>query len=94
MLTVYKYRIAIENNFTISLPKYYRVLKVGCVNNVPFIWALVNTENEKIDIKFAIYGTGREILSVPGYDLKHIETFKQFDGELIWHLFEVLPSVN
>jgi hypothetical protein len=94
MLTVYKYQITIEGDFTISLPYNYRILKVGCVNNVPFIWALVNTENEKIDIKFVIYGTGHEIVPIPGYDLKHIETFKQYSGELIWHLFKLEQSYN
>lgn len=94
MLTVYKYQITIEGDFTISLPYNYRILKVGCVNNVPFIWALVNTENEKIDIKFVIYGTGHEIVPITGYDLKHIETFKQYSGELIWHLFKLEQSYN
>lgn len=86
--SVWKYPILRpETHFTIEMPSGAEILSIQVQNNIPCIWALVNTETVMIDNKrFLLVGTGHDIDVVD--ELKFIGTF-QLD-KLVFHLFEKL----
>ncbi len=84
MITIHKYPIKVNNYIRLALPVGAKILTVQVQNNIPFIWALVDT-NQQIQLRtFRIYETGREISTVGIY----ISTFQLDNGRLVCHLFE------
>ena|SRR3990167_1521811 len=101
--TVLKYQIPVEDNFSIELPKGYKILTVQAqsiyVGNMlanPYeetamLWVLVNPEEkEKETVQFLLAGTGHEI-EMEKYPLgmEYINSFQMKDGKLVFHLFFV-----
>lgn len=88
MSKIWKYGIPIEDEFTINLPIGSHTLCVQNQYNAPNIWVRVP---DKVSIgyekrSFFIFGTGHPIDdSIP---MRYIGTFQQFEGQLVWHLFE------
>ena len=86
MKTIYKYEIPVEEKFSIPIPQGCRILKVGMQHGRVYLWALVETDREMVERKFAIKGTGQEIND--DEFLEYIGTFFQLQGTFVWHLFE------
>ena len=87
--TIYKYPIPIQDYIKIDLPKNAEVLCVKTQNGEPYIWVLVDTDEEKETRDFRLFGTGNY------FDLseyKYIGTFLIYDDLLVWHLFENLTK--
>lgn len=84
-MRIYKYTLDYEVVQKISLPVGYRILKLSIQNDNIVFWALINPDNQKIDVKFYLYGTG--------WDIKNLNK-KEYVGtveakhELIWHIFK------
>jgi hypothetical protein len=90
MKTIFKYETLVNDKFTISMPKHAKILSVqeSLSNGVPCIWAMVDTENEKEERTFELFGTGSEILdrcSLRNY----IGTYQLNNGSFVGHLFEL-----
>ena len=85
MKTVYKYPFNIEDNFSLSMPEGAMIIYAECQHGVPCLWAFVDTLKRTVERKFRLAGTGHPIIE----NIEHIGSFKMFDGDLIWHLFEV-----
>lgn len=83
MTTIYKYPLFFNPRQTTALPISARVLHVGLdPNQVPCIWAKVDTDEPKLDRLFFIVGTGNEL----PVDAKHyIGTYNQ--AHFVWHLW-------
>ena len=88
MQVIYKYPIKMKPGHTaLRLPKDYKILKLDYdPNNILCIWALVNTENEKVDVDITLVGTGWPI-EVNTEIATYIDTIKE--GPYVWHAFEV-----
>ena len=87
MEAIYKYPFEIEDCLEINLPFGAHILTAFCQNDIPCLWALVQPGvGETQKRKFRIFGTGHPMPE--DVDLKWIATFPQFNGKLIWHLFE------
>lgn len=82
MLTIWKYPIPIQGEFTLNMPKGARVLTVQLQYGEPMIWMLVDLTVERHDRVFALVGTG---YAVPAGD--YVGTFQLMGGNLVYHLF-------
>jgi hypothetical protein len=87
-MKIWKYKIPIEDDFIIKMPRNAHVLCVQTKHDLPYIW--VKTSGDVTDLferSFIIVGTGR-YFNAEG--LIYIGTFQQYNGGLVWHLFERL----
>ena len=87
-MVIYKYSFSICDEFILEMPYGAVILSAFYQNNIPCLWAQVDPSRKLQKRKFMIFGTGHYIDTI--YNLKHIATFPEFDGTLIWHLFEVI----
>ena len=86
MLTIHKYTFEPSGEITLRMPKGAQVLSFQNQNDTPTIWAMANSEAEKVDINFMIFGTGHKIPDEP--HLLYIGTAQFYNGRLVWHLFK------
>ena len=83
---VWKYPITITDEFDIELPKDAKILCVQMQGGVlPCIWVQTSGVEIYETRHFSIIGTGNPFLAE---GLIYIGTFQQYDGQLVWHLFE------
>lgn len=86
MRTIWKYPIVAQDYFEIEMPKDAEVLCVQLQHDTPCIWALVDPEKKRETKRFRLAGTGHLIKEE---NLKYIGTFQLYEGELVFHLFEL-----
>jgi len=86
MRTIYKYEVT-NGECTIALPRGYRIIEVACQQNDLFFWAIVDTDREKVDVDFVVYGTGWPIDENDLMFGLYLGT--AHDGVYVWHLFEI-----
>ncbi len=89
-LTVYKYEVPADDNFTLEMPAGAQCLSVQAQYEKPFLWALVDPGARKTKRQFRLAGTGHAIAH-DSAALRFIGTAALHGGALIFHLFEVLP---
>lgn len=92
MKTIYKYPIQVITENLVIMPKGADILTVQVQKGIPFIWALVDKEQENQETKIIeVFGTGHDIHELMHRQTrKYIDTFQLHQGELIFHVFEVL----
>lgn len=86
---VYKYDIPSFKASEIQMPEGAQILSLQVQDGRPRIWALVNPEARPKAREFMVVGTGHEI---ERENIRHIGTWQQMDGALVWHLFEIIPG--
>jgi len=86
---IWKYKIEV-NNIVIDIPKDSQILTIQVQKNTPCIWVLVNPNNEIETRHFEVYGTGHNIYCTDSIERKYINTFQLNDGDLVFHLFEII----
>lgn len=99
MKTIYKYELAIEDTQEIMLPIGAQILCVQMQGKSPQLWAIIDPHAPKEPRVIDIYGTGHPLgdyrllpLPKPKEDPgKYIGTFQQYEGQLVWHVFERMP---
>jgi len=85
MKTIWKFQFEVDDNIEIEMPMGAEILTVGIQHGIPCLWALVDTEKDKIKRKFELYGTGHPVSE---RHKKYIGTFQTREGYLVFHLFE------
>ena len=86
MQTIYKYPFKIASEVIIEMPKGAQILSIQIQNDIPTMWALIDTEKEMENVLFHIFGTGHTIPRLFNYGpLDHLATFQQ--GIYVWHMF-------
>ena len=85
MINIFKYPVEI-GKFTIKLPKDFRILSVQMQRDNPFMWIIVDTETDMIEVDFITRGTGHEFEET---EQDFVGTFQMAGGSLIWHLFRL-----
>lgn len=55
-------------------------------NDRPTLYCLVNPNEENVDVRFMVFGTGWELPELID-NLEFIDTVSTFDGTYIWHIF-------
>jgi hypothetical protein len=83
-MTIWKFPVPIEDQFTIDMPEGAGVLHFGCQGAQPTLWAAVDPEAAVKPVAFRLFGTGHPI-AAPAH-LRYIGTC--FHGPFVWHLFE------
>jgi len=84
-MKIFKYKLPVGDNVSISMPKGAEYLTIQTQYDYPYLWAIVNPENETIEHKFCVRGTGHEF---QGNEGNYISTFQMRDSELVFHVFE------
>ena len=93
---VWKYEIPITDEFEVEMPSNSRILCVQTQlhnsqqgiweEDIPCIWVVTDGNKEQMSTRrFVIIGTGHPFNPEP---LQYIGTFQQYNGGLVWHLFE------
>ena len=83
---IWKYKFKIDDYISITTKDRSVFLDAGMQDGEPCIWFWLD-ENSPDEVRnFRIYGTGHPLPDEPGHYLK---TFTEFNGGLVWHLFEV-----
>lgn len=90
MKTIYKYQIPYRREFTLELFERFKFLKADTIQNIPFIWCEVDTENKLKKFNFKLYRTGEEMN--PEQIENHLGSFYQGTNVFEWHLYQVVPA--
>ena len=85
MKVIYKYRVQIEDTFTLELPRGSQILDVQTQDGHPCVWVLHDPTAPTCTVAFRLYGTGQLIDNLDGY--RHVGSFQLKDGLLVFHLF-------
>lgn len=85
-MKIFKYELVAVPIQQISLPENAKIMTVQFQGNNLCLWAMVNPKKDEEYRYIRIAATGEKITDEA--DLKYITTVQQFDGELIWHVFE------
>ncbi len=88
---IFKYKIQIEESFTVDLPKNAEIISLQSQYYTPCIWALVNKDAELEKRRFVTIGTGQ---AVDNTGMKYIGTYQLNKGTFIGHVFELLTKDN
>lgn len=87
MKTIWKYELNSRNK-KIKMPIGARILTTLEQNNIPCIWAEINTEAKTEEVIFEVFGTGHEMPVDPGTVREYIGTVSLYDGTLIFHVYK------
>jgi hypothetical protein len=91
MKTVYKYRLPLDEAFTIDLPRAAQLLSIQVQDGDAVLYALVDTEFESVSVEFRQVLTGQ---ALPDVALNYIGSYRfRLDG-LVYHIFEVIGHVE
>jgi len=85
--TIWKFELQNNDFQAIEMPKDAEILSIQPQNNKVCIWAKVDPDNEKESRAFQIIGTGNPVSDKPK---KYLGTFQIYEGQLVFHLFELL----
>lgn len=90
MKTIWKFNVKITDSQEIEMPKGAKVLTVQMLAGHINLWAIVDTDAEKVKRTFHVYGTGNPL---PEIDLmrqtrSYVGTVQQAEF-YVWHVFEI-----
>jgi hypothetical protein len=89
MKTIWKFPFEPTDEFSLVVPVGAKFLSAQVQGSIPCAWFLVNPEAAKEKRYFRLLGTGHPFPDSEG--CMHLNTFQQFDGAFVWHLFETHP---
>lgn len=88
MRTIYKYELKLEDEQTVEMPGFARILTVQVQDLKICLWAEVDTSFPTEARTIEIYGTGDEVL---GLGRTYIGTVQR--GAYVWHVYEKIQGV-
>lgn len=95
MRTIWKYELAVEDRIELEMPRGAELLTVQTQAGRPRLWALVDPIEPHETRRFRLYGTGHAVSDPPRTTTEpsqvYVGTFQVFQGEGVFHLFEVRP---
>jgi len=86
--TIYEFPLEVIDAQAVQMPSGAQILTVQKQNGTPCIWAMVDTENQKEERFFEIFGTGHPMHEDMGVGREYVGTFQMHSGSLVFHLFE------
>lgn len=88
MNTIWKYQLDICDDQFLQLPNGAKILTVQIQQETVQLWACVDPDLTLIPRQIRIHITGHDVTN---HDkLKYISTFQLQNGNLVFHVFEVL----
>jgi len=86
---IFKYEMEMNDIVEIDLPLHAEVLTIQTQFGNACLWALVDSEEKRKEKRvFRIAGTGHPIEH--GEEYKYIDTIQLLEGNLVFHIFEIL----
>jgi hypothetical protein len=86
MKTVWKFELKMETLQEISMPIQSKILSVGVVKNIGYLWAEVSGETDKSQkVQILTIPTGTEFQA----NAEFIGTLIYREGEIVQHLFKI-----
>lgn len=88
MLTIFKYPIALQDEFELDLPAGADFLHLDVQHGQPQMWFRVDADIDvpAVPRKFAVVGTGNRLPI--GYEsAPHLGSFQLANGQLVFHVF-------
>lgn len=82
MITVWKFKLPIDQDFTLEMPMGALYGRVDSQNGIGVLWAQVDTNKQNQTRRLGVFGTGQPIPEGSAY----IGTWQDELG-LVWHLF-------
>jgi len=86
MKSIWKFEIPVEGEFDVMMPEGAEILSFCTQKNKLYIWAIIELGTKFAARRFRLVGTGFKFSERPG---RYVGTAQIFDGDLVWHLFEV-----
>jgi len=86
MQAIWKFPLEVTDSWRVEMPAGADVLTVQTQRDKPFLWAIVDTEEEVVVRTFATYGTGHEHFSISG---QYVGTYKLENDFFVFHVFDV-----
>lgn len=83
-MEIWKYRLKVESLQRVEVPQGAQFLSLIEQGDQPTLYFLVNPEQEKSQITFAILGTGQ------GVDVEFFDRYQYLGtmaGRFVWHIF-------
>lgn len=87
MKTIWKFTLD-EHESTLKIPSGYEILSVVEQYGAITLYCIVNPENELVDARFLVIGTGWDIPDGATDDMEFIGTILTSNGALVWHVFQ------
>ena len=84
MKTIHKYPVPMEDEFVVMMPEWAEVLTTEAQYGEPFVWALVETDNAKVERRFRLCGTGHP---APNGEMDYVGSFQLTGGAFVGHIF-------
>lgn len=81
---IWKYELETTDHQTLKMPAGAQILTIQTQRGNPCLWAVVTVENEIVDRKITIRGTGH-IMAMEG---DYLGTYQSYGGDLVFHVFE------
>lgn len=91
---IWKYKVTINDYFTLIMPKGAEVLAVQVQHGKPCLWARLDPNAERELRHFVCFGTGNPIPNDDTVKFNYVSTFQIEDGKLVFHLFEGIKINN
>ena len=85
-LTIWKFPLPLADVQRIEMPSSAKILCAQTQMGAPFIWAVVNPQNETEERRIRIFGTGFTLENACG--LAYIGTFQVNSTRYAYHVFE------
>lgn len=95
MITIHKYRLEMTDTQHIDMPEDSVILGTACQFSELCIFARIDTSKPLKSRKFYVVGTGNPFPKSEGdVHVNFIGTALQFEGNIIWHVFQVSELVR
>lgn len=88
---VYKYHIPVTDRVELLLPIGSHILTAQVIKDKLWVYAAVEPDSARYKMEtkvIRVYGTGHDMED--NLMLNYIGTVQQYDGDLVWHIFEEL----
>ena len=83
---IFKYPLEIVDEQLVHVPIGAKILTAAFQYEKLFLWVEIDENPVHQDKKIRIIGTGHEFTN--STHLEYITTVQQYDGKLIWHIYE------
>jgi len=90
-MKIFKYVLQEVDVQTVEMPVRAQILSVQECRDQLCLWALVD-DNSGLEYRtIAVVGTGNQMPDFDNHTLQFIGTAQRYAGQLVWHVFEVVP---
>ncbi|MDF1547153.1 MAG: hypothetical protein P1P88_04990 [Bacteroidales bacterium] len=83
-MKIWKFKLKKERSQLVKMPSKAEIMDIQLQNDNLVMWALIDPDDEEIEVKINMYGTGCEINNTTSKD-EYLATVQE--GLFVWHFF-------